>query len=370
MSDLQDHRIVVLPGDGIGPEVMAEAVACLHMISDHYQLGLEFEEHPIGGAAIDATGSPLPDDTLAACLAADAILLGAVGGPKWSRVAEGPEAGLLQLRSKLGLRANLRPIRATHGLEHHSPLKPDVVCGADILIVRELIGGIYFGKHELSEAEARDECHYRRSDIEQVARIAFEAARQRRGKLTSVDKANVLATSKLWRSTVDAIAKTYPDVSVDHMLVDAAAMELIKQPTAFDVILTENMFGDILSDEASIIAGSIGLLGSSSEGAGPSLFEPIHGSAPDIAGKGVANPAGSIASAVMLLDRGLGLPSCAQQLSHALEAVLSSGQATADLGGRLTCSGFGGAVRELLERAFDCDRATRDLIGSNRGICA
>lgn len=370
MSDIQQARIVVLPGDGIGPEVTAEAVACLRMIADHHGLAIHFEEQLIGGAAIDAAQSPLPDKTLEACEKADAILLGAVGGAKWADLSEGPEWALLKLRSTLGLRANLRPVQVISGLEHHSPLKEDVVRGADILIVRELIGGIYSGRHELSHEAASDECSYTRSDIEAVARIAFEVARHRHRKLTSVDKANVLATSRLWRSTVSAIATDYPDVALDHMLVDAAAMQLIRAPSSFDVILTENMFGDILSDEASLIAGSIGLLGSSSEGGGPSLFEPIHGSAPDIAGKDVANPAGAIASAAMLIRRKLELPGCGDQLERALQTVLRDGHATADLGGSSSCSDFGKLVRDELERSFMKDRATRDLISSNRGVCA
>lgn len=370
MTGAETPCVAVLPGDGIGPEVTREAVACLAMIADHYELRLQFDEHLIGGAAIDAAGTALPQATIEACEASNAILLGAVGGPRWSGVAEGPEWALLQLRSRLSLRANLRQVSALRALEHLSPLKAEVVRGADVLIVRELVGGIYFGRHHLGDGEAVDECRYGQNEIEAVARVAFEAARRRRGKLTSVDKANVLATSKLWRSTVEMLAPEYPDVSTEHMLVDAAAMMLIGRPTAFDVILTDNMFGDILSDEASVIAGSIGLLGSSSEGDGPSLFEPIHGSAPDLAGRDLANPSGAIASAALLLSRGLGLRACADRLQEALEATLTKGHATADLGGSLSCSAFGAAVRDELGRGLSRERATREFIVSNRGICA
>jgi 3-isopropylmalate dehydrogenase len=370
MTKDKRFHVAVLPGDGIGPEVTAEAVKCIAMISGHYGLEIHFGVHPIGGAAIDTCGEPLPADTLDACHACDGVLLGAVGGPKWNDLIEGPEWGLLELRSKLGLYANLRPVRVHPSLKHHSPIRADIVRGADILIVRELTGGSYFGPWKLAEQEAMDVCRYSKLEIERVARVGFEAARARGRKLTSVDKANVLATSKLWRSTVEQIATQYPDVNVDHMLVDAAAMSLIREPRRFDVILTENMFGDILSDEASVVVGSIGLLGSSSEGSGPSLFEPIHGSAPDIAGKDIANPAGAIVSAVLLLERGLGLVNSAARLRQALEHVIARGNLTADLGGTASCSAFGKMVRDQLERSFACERGNRDLFMSNRGICA
>jgi 3-isopropylmalate dehydrogenase len=369
MSADEIRDIVVLPGDGIGPEVIGEAVKCLAALSDHFELGLVFHIHAIGGAAIDQYGTPLPAETLDACRAADAILLGAVGGPQWDDAAKRPEQGLLKLRSELGLFANLRPVGVVEGMENLSPLRPELVRGADLLIVRELTGGIYFGEHLLSETQASDSCIYSAAEIERVARVAFEAAAKRSGRLTSVDKANVLATSKLWRSTVIRVAEDYPLVALDHMLVDAAAMALIRDPRRFDVILTENMFGDILSDEASVIAGSIGLLGSSSEGlAGPALFEPIHGSAPDLAGKNMANPVGAIASAVMLLGRGLSLPHCAERLASALARTLAGGARAADLGGAMSCSAFGDEVLRELERQFMSDRATRATFKTDRGI--
>ncbi len=368
MSFEETRNIVVLPGDGIGPEVTHEAVRCLKSLSDHFDLGFKFSTHAVGGAAIDGHGSPLPDETLAACRSADAILLGAVGGPKWSEAETAPEAGLLRLRSELKLFANLRPVRLFPGMENYSPLKPEIVRQADLLIVRELTGGIYFGDHRHGETSASDSCSYTAEEVERIARVAFEAARKRRGKVTSVDKANVLATSRLWRRTVESIARQYPDVVLEHMLVDAAAMALIRGPRDFDVLLTENLFGDILSDEASMITGSIGALGSSSEGSdGPSLFEPIHGSAPDLEGRGIANPAGAIASAVMLLDRGLGLTNCAARLGQALERALFTSP-TRDLGGSASCSEFGDRVLAALERQFASDRATRETFRTDRGI--
>lgn len=346
-------RIVVLPGDGIGPEVTHEAVECLKLIADGCGLALTFEAHDFGGAAIDAHGGPLPESTLQACRDADAILLGAIGGTQWDACTERPEAGLLGLRAALGLFANLRPARVIPGLEDYSPLKSSIAAGADVLVVRELTGGIYFGEKSEGEDSASDLCAYSKSEIERIAHVAFRAAQTRRGKVTSVDKANVLATSRLWRRTVESVAAEYPDVLLDHLYIDAAAMALVTAPTRFDVILTENMFGDILSDELSVISGSIGLLGSASMGsAGPSLFEPIHGSAPDIAGKGIANPAGTIASAAMLLQLGLGLPEPAQILRDALEQALNEGYRTADLGGDVGCAEFGAQVRKTLKRRF------------------
>ena len=344
-------RIVVLPGDGIGPEVIHEAIECLKLISEGCGLDLAFEAHDFGGVAIDAHGVPLPPSTLQACRDSDAILLGAIGGPQWDACTERPERGLLGLRAALGLFANLRPARVIPGLEDYSPLKSSIAAGADVLVVRELTGGIYFGEKCEGEDSASDLCAYSRSEIERIAHVAFRAAQTRNGRLTSVDKANVLATSRLWRRTVESVAVSYPDVMLDHLYVDAAAMALVTSPTRFDVILTENMFGDILSDELSVISGSIGLLGSASMGSGgPSLFEPIHGSAPDIAGKGIANPAGTIASAVMLLELGLGLPEPARMLGDALEQTLREGCRTADLGGNVGCAEFGARVREILEQ--------------------
>lgn len=364
-------RIVVLPGDGIGPEVSAEAVKCLELVSDQCGLGFRFESHHFGGAAIDAHGVPLPVSTLNACRKADAILLGAVGGPRWDKSKERPEAGLLSLRMSLGLFANLRPARVIAGLEAFSPLKSDVAAGADVLVVRELTGGLYFGDRIHGEDAASDTCSYSREEVERIAHVAFRAARERNGKVTSVDKANVLATSKLWRSIVEEVSIGYPDVRLDHLYVDAAAMALVTAPARFDVILTENLFGDILSDELSVIGGSIGLMASASSGAGgPSLFEPIHGSAPDLAGKDVANPGGAIASAVMLLDQGLGLPAQAEMLSNALEQALMEGCRTRDLDGEFGCSAFGDRVREILRKRLVKHTALLQLIQMNRGCCA
>ena len=355
-------RIVVLPGDGIGPEVTAEAVACLALLSDRFGLGIVFDEHRFGGAAIDGDGEPLPTATLAACRAADAVLLGAVGGPKWDSARERPEQGLLKLRTELGLFANLRPARIIPGLESFSPLKPEIATGADVLVVRELTGGIYFGEKTLGDDAASDLCAYSRAEVERIAHVAFRVARKRRGKLTSVDKANVLATSKLWRRTVEDVARDYPDVALDHLYVDAAAMALVTHPTRFDVILTENMFGDILSDEMSVIAGSIGLMASASTGAdGPALFEPIHGSAPDIAGQDIANPAGTMASAAMLLDH-LGQGEAAAALNDAIEATLLEGCRTGDLGGAASCSAFGARVRVIIEARFAADQPQKARI--------
>lgn len=341
--------IVILPGDGIGPEVAREAVACLRLVSGARGLGLTFEEHIFGGAAIDAAGDPFPEATQRACQGSDAILLGAVGGPKWDGGNVRPEAGLLRMRGALGLFANLRPARTYAGLESFSPLRADIVCGADMLVVRELTGGLYFGDKVEGTEQASDLCAYSRDEVERIARVAFEAARKRRKKVTSVDKANVLATSRLWRRVVTEVATQYPDVELEHALVDSTAMALITHPTRFDVILTENLFGDILSDEMSVIGGSIGLLASASTGdGGTAVFEPIHGSAPDIAGKDIANPAGAIASAAMLLDH-LGHTAEARIVETAVEQAIADGCRTRDLGGDTRCSEFGERVRGLID---------------------
>jgi 3-isopropylmalate dehydrogenase len=364
-------RIVVLPGDGIGPEVSAQAVQCLEIMSDQCALGLTFDSRDFGGAAIDAHGVPLPEPTLAACRDADAVLLGAVGGPRWDDCQVRPETGLLGLRMALGLFANLRPARMIEGLETFSPLKSSVAAGADVLVVRELTGGLYFGEKIHGEDWASDLCVYSREEVKRIAHVAFRAARARGGKVTSVDKANVLATSRLWRSTVEEVAVEYPDVRLDHLYVDAAAMALVTSPTRFDVILTENLFGDILSDELSVIGGSIGLMASASAGSsGPMLFEPIHGSAPEIAGKDIANPAGAIASAVMLLDHGLGLPAQAQILATALEQALIEGPRTRDLGGDLGCRAFGERVRDILRERLMKHSVRLPPIQLNRGCGA
>ena len=288
MSTPSQFNIVVLPGDGVGPEVTAAAVAVLKVIGDFYGHTFNFAEHLIGGAGIDATGDPLPEATRAACVASDAVLLGAVGGPQWDGGKRRPEEGLLGLRKVMGLYANLRPLQVSPVLAHRSPLKREIVEGVDLIVFRELTGGIYFGEKTRTDTMASDLCVYSVDEIERVARAAFKTAVQRRGKVTSVDKANVMETSRLWREVVTRIhAEEFPQVELlEHALVDSMAMHLIRKPREYDVILTENMFGDILSDEISVLGGSIGLLPSASLGAGgPGLFEPIHGSAPDIAGR-------------------------------------------------------------------------------------
>ncbi len=318
-------RIALLKGDGIGPEVVDATTRVLDAVGD-----FDYTEHPFGGAAIDATGDPLPPDTLAGCMAADAVLLGAVGGPKWDAGGPRPEQGLLGIRKALGLFANLRPVKAIPALAEASPLKD--VDKVDLLVVRELTGGIYFGDKTEGTDAASDLCAYTREEVERIARVAFGAARSR---VTSVDKANVLATSRLWRTVVSELhAREFPHIELQHLLVDNAAMQLVTNPRHFEVILTENMFGDILSDEASILTGSIGLLPSASLGGdGPGLFEPVHGSAPDIAGRGIANPLATILSAAMLLRHGLGLESEAAAVEAAVDAALGDGLRTADLGG-------------------------------------
>ena len=312
---------------------------------------VKFTECAFGGASIDQYGEPLTDKTLKACQSADAVFLGAVGGPKWDHAPERPEMGLLALRKALGVYANLRPAAVHPALADKSPLRPDLVAGTDVLIVRELTGGIYFGERERSEDKASDKCTYTRAEIERVARVAFEQARLRRGKLTSVDKANVLETSKLWRAVVTEMGqRDFPDIELDHMYVDAAAMHMLRHPTSFDVMVTENMFGDILSDEASMLPGSIGLLGSASLGdQRPGLFEPIHGSAPDIAGQDKANPFGAIEAAAQLLES-LDEIDAAKRVRAAVNAMHEAGEWTGDLGGSLTCSEAGVKLVERLER--------------------
>ena len=328
--------ITVLPGDGIGTEITVEAVRALEAVAARFGHRFEFESALLGGAAIDATGEALPDATLAACRRADAILLGAVGGPKWSHpdAKVRPEQGLLQLRKALGLFANLRPVVPHPAVLDASPIKAELLHGVDIMVVRELTGGIYFGDKQRTATEAVDVCRYSVIEIERVVRLAAGLARARRRKLTSVDKANVLETSRLWRSVVDRILPAeFPELQFDHMLVDAAAMHLIKNPRDFDVIVTENMFGDILTDEASMLAGSLGMLPSASLGASNrgGLFEPIHGSAPDIAGHGIANPYATILSAAMLLRYALQLPAEAAAVEAAVSAAILGGARPQDL---------------------------------------
>ncbi|NOZ28891.1 MAG: 3-isopropylmalate dehydrogenase [Chloroflexi bacterium] len=337
-------RITVLPGDGIGPEVTAEAVKVLEHVGRIFGHTFEFKEALLGGCAIDATGTALPDETVAACQAADAVLLGAVGGPKWDdpTAKVRPEQGLLGIRKALGLFANLRPVRLFPELLHASTLRPEVLEGVDILVVRELTGGIYFGpREEAGEGgdRAYDTMLYTRPEIERVVRLAARAAQGRRKRLTSVDKANVLASSRLWRRVAsEIVAAEFPDIALEHILVDAAAMYLIRRPAEFDVLVTGNMFGDILTDEASMLAGSMGMLPSASLGEATNaaglprgLYEPIHGSAPDIAGQGVANPLAAILSAAMMLRHSLGLEREAGAVEDAVAAVLADGYRTADI---------------------------------------
>lgn len=330
-------KITILPGDGIGPEVTAEAIRVLQTVGSMQGYRFDFEEHLIGGQAIRKSGSPLPRTTLDACLGSDAVLLGAVGAPEFDNLESHlrPEAGLLLLRKALGGFANLRPVKSYPTIAASSPLRPEVVTGADILIVRELLGGLYFGEPRglTSENEAVNTLRYSVQEVERVARIAFELALKRRRKVTSVDKANVLETSKLWRQTVTRIARDYPQVTLDHLYVDSCAMHLIKAPKRFDVILTENLFGDILSDEAAVITGSLGMLASATIGGDVGLYEPVHGSAPDIAGRGIANPFGAIASAALLLRHSGYMDQEARDIEEAIQVVLESGYRTPDIAG-------------------------------------
>jgi len=328
-------NIVVLPGDGIGPEIVSATLPVLEALAARHGHTFAFEEHDIGGIAIDRHGEPLPAATLAAAQKADAVLLGAVGGPKWSdpNAKVRPEQGLLAIRKGLGLFANLRPVRPHPAALGASPIKSELLEGVDIVVVRELTGGIYFGDKTRSATDATDLCRYTVAEIERVVRSAAALARSRRGHLTSVDKANVLETSRLWRDvTARVMREEFPDVAVEHQLVDSMAMHLLSRPRAYDVIVTENMFGDILTDEASMLAGSLGLLASASLGDGKvGIYEPIHGSAPDIAGKGIANPYATILSAAMLLRHSLGLETEAAGIEAAVSAALDAKVFTADL---------------------------------------
>jgi 3-isopropylmalate dehydrogenase len=328
--------ITLLPGDGIGPEVTAEAVRVLRAVERRWEHRFTFREALIGGIAIDQAGTALPEETTRLCRESDAVFLGAVGGPKWDDPSAKvrPEQGLLGIRKALGLYANLRPVRFQPAVADASPLRRERLEGVDLIVVRELTGGIYFGDKARSDTEASDTCVYTAEEVDRIARVAFDAARRRRNRVTSVDKANVLETSRLWREVVAEIAFGYPDVELDHLLVDNAAMQLVSAPAEFDVILTENMFGDILSDEAAMLTGSLGMLPSASLGDdGPGLFEPVHGSAPDIAGSGAANPLATILSAALLLRHGLALENAADRVDAAVEAALADGLRTADLGG-------------------------------------
>ncbi len=332
-------RIVLLPGDGIGPEIVSAAQRLLEALGE-----FEFDQRLIGGCSIDAHGTALTEEVLEACRAADAVLLGAVGGPKWDTTdpdAPRPEQGLLGLRKGMGLYANLRPVRPSPALVGASPLREERIAGTDLLVVRELTGGIYFGDSGRDGDVAHDTCEYSVAEIERISRAAFEAAQRRAEgssrapRVTSVDKANVLETSRLWRETVGRVAPDYPDVELNHLLVDNAAMQLVSRPADFDVIVTENLFGDILSDESAMLTGSLGMLPSASLGADgdPGLFEPVHGSAPDIAGQGVANPLATFLSTAMMLRHGLDRPDDAVRIESAVDAVLDRGLRTPDLAG-------------------------------------
>ncbi|ELK46516.1 UNVERIFIED_CONTAM: 3-isopropylmalate dehydrogenase [Halobacillus marinus] len=332
-----EKHIVLLPGDGIGPEVTKAAKNVLEAIADRYQHSFTFESHDIGGTAIDQHGTPLPDDTVKAAKKADAVFLGAVGGPKWDKLPGHlrPEKGLLGIRKQLGLFANLRPVKAFQQLLHASPLKEEVVKESDLLIVRELTGGLYFGQPSERRNDGKevvDTLAYERREIERIVDQAFQSARVRKKRVTSVDKANVLESSRMWREVVEEKKAEYPDVTVEHMLVDAAAMKLVTNPAYFDVLVTENMFGDILSDEASVLTGSLGMLPSASlNEKGVGLYEPVHGSAPDIAGQDKANPLASILSVAMMLKHSFGMEEEAEQVETAVQEVLGEGYHTQDI---------------------------------------
>ena len=339
-----EFKITLLPGDGIGPEVVFEAVRVLDVIASKYNHTFEYRERLMGGCSIDAYGTSITDETLADCQSADAVLLGAVGGPKWDdpNAKDRPERGLLALRKGLGVFANLRPVKVHPALIDVSPLKPERLKGVDILVIRELTGGLYFGQPKMREIRgdcewAVDTLEYYDYEIKRIVELAFELAKGRKKKVMSVDKANVLESSRLWRQVAAQIGKTHPDVTLEHQLVDSAAMKLITAPASMDVMVTENMFGDILTDEASVLAGSMGMLPSASlSEAGVGLYEPIHGSAPDIAGKGIANPIGTILSVALLLRHSLKLEEEAGTIETAVNETITDGARTADLGGTLT----------------------------------
>jgi 3-isopropylmalate dehydrogenase len=356
-------KIAVLPGDGVGPEVTREAVRVLRAVSDVNGYEFEFREYPIVGAAIDAGKQPLPQRTRDGCLESDAVLLGAVGGPQYDALPAElrPEAGILGLRQALGVFANLRPAIAYEAVADCSPIRAEVLRGANVLIVRELLGGLYFGlPRGRDERGAYDTMRYSPQEIERVARIAFEQARNRRHHVTSVDKANVLETSRLWRQVLTDLAREYPDVRLDHAYVDSFAMQLISTPSRFDVVVTENLFGDVLSDESAVLSGSLGMLGSASIGGKVGLFEPIHGSAPDIAGKNIANPIGAIASAAMLLRFAAGLHRDADDVESAIALTLEKGCVTADLRSEKRKT-----VATTREVGDEIERALTDLLGQH-----
>ena len=342
-------KIVTLAGDGIGPEIMEAGLEVLASIAEKTGFDFEIDRRPFGGAGIDATGHPLPDETLKAARQADAILLAAIGSPQYDDAPVRPEQGLLALRKELNLYANIRPVKIFESLKHLSPLKPERIASVDFVVVRELTGGIYFGEHILEEKKARDINDYSYEEVERIIRKAFEIARSRRKILTSIDKQNVLATSKLWRKVADEVAKNFPDVTLEHQLVDSAAMLMITNPAKFDVIVTENLFGDILSDESSVLSGTLGVMPSASHSEnGPSLYEPIHGSAPDIAGQGIANPISMILSVAMMLRDSFGRYEDAERIEHAVEETLAAGILTRDIGGQASTREITEAIIERL----------------------
>ena len=355
-----NKTIAVIRGDGIGPEIVNEAMGVLDAAARKFGHTFTYQEAPMGGCAIDAFGVPLPDSSLETCLRADSVLLGAVGGPKWDAQPSSnrPERGLLKLRSAMGLYTNVRPARMFSDLSAACPLRADIAArGIDFVVVRELTGGLYFGEHttaeENGEQKAVDVCSYSEHEVRRVARVAFDMARKRRGRVTSIDKANVLDTSRLWRRTVEAVSRDYPDVELLHMYVDNAAMQIVRDPSQFDVIVTENLFGDILSDEASQITGSIGMIPSSSMGEGTrGLYEPIHGSAPDIAGQDKANPIGTILAAAMMLRYSFGMAAEADAVEAAVDRTLKAGFRCGDImneGGKLLgCKAMGGEIRSRI----------------------
>ena len=342
-------KIVALAGDGIGPEIMEAGLEVLASIAKKTDFDIEIDRRPFGGAGIDVTGHPLPEATLKAAREADAILLAAIGGPQYDNATVRPEQGLLALRKELNLYANIRPVKIFESLNHLSPLKPERIAGVDFLVVRELTGGIYFGDHILEDKKARDINDYSYEEVERIIRKAFEIARSRRKILTSIDKQNVLATSKLWRRVAEEVAKDFPDVILEHQLVDSAAMLMITNPAKFDVIVTENLFGDILSDESSVLSGTLGVMPSASHSEnGPSLYEPIHGSAPDIAGLGIANPISMILSIAMMLRDSFGRYEDADRIECAVEATLAAGILTRDIGGQASTKEMTEAIIERL----------------------
>ena len=364
------HRIALLPGDGIGPEVVAEAVKVLRLVESASGVTFRLQTGLIGGSAIDATASPLPAETVALCNNAEAILLGAVGGPKWDshRSDVRPEQGLLQIRKRLGLYVNLRPVKVLDSLIHYSAIKPALVKGTDMIIVRELLGGIYFGNPRGIFAKNGERVGintevYREHEVERIAHRAFQLARTRRQRVTSVDKANVLESSRLWREVVTRIGRSYPDVELSHLYVDNCAMQLIERPTRFDVIVTSNLFGDILSDEAAMVAGSIGFLPSASLGEHTALYEPIHGSAPDIAGRNKANPVAAILSAAMMLRYSFHMDTAADAVETAVEKVMRRGVRTAEIPGRgraVSTSRIGDLIAQQTEKLLKSTNRTKD----------